>query len=304
MLHITKLGLIAGALAAALAVGACGGGDTQRAGGKPAGTTKVLQARERQRLDRRAAALHRPGREGLERPPAHRAGQQLAQGRDALRDGAHPRRQGRQGRPRLGRQPRAGRRRREVLRTTARAVAHRLLRAPGPGPRGRRRRAHAGRPRAHRTGRRRRAARPAPVPAARPRGRRPCRHRRPEDRLLRLTAPEGGADRARSRAGRHPLGRVHQRPQRRRRCTRARSHGNGYLDTAKYTVADTPLWPRPFVVFADNKTWTSLPEADRDLITQAAEQARTGMLVAAARTRTDGDRGHVQGGRPHGQPRR
>ena len=56
--------------------------------------------------------------------------------------------------------------------------------------------------------------------------------------------------------------------------------GNKYVNTAKYTVADTPLWPRPFVVFADNETWTSLPQADRELIMQAAEQARSGMLVA------------------------
>jgi TRAP-type C4-dicarboxylate transport system substrate-binding protein len=58
--------------------------------------------------------------------------------------------------------------------------------------------------------------------------------------------------------------------------------GNGYLNTAKYTVADTPLWPRPFVVFADNETWTSLPQADRDLIKQAAEQARSGHARGAA----------------------
>jgi TRAP-type C4-dicarboxylate transport system substrate-binding protein len=64
--------------------------------------------------------------------------------------------------------------------------------------------------------------------------------------------------------------------------------GNGYLDTAKYTVADTPLWPRPFVVFADNETWTALPEADRDLITRAAERARTSMLVAALRDEQKG----------------
>jgi TRAP-type transport system periplasmic protein len=56
-------------------------------------------------------------------------------------------------------------------------------------------------------------------------------------------------------------------------------YGNGYYNTAKYTVADMPLWPRPLVVFANSKTWTSLPEADRDLISQAAEQARTGMLA-------------------------
>jgi len=58
------------------------------------------------------------------------------------------------------------------------------------------------------------------------------------------------------------------------------SSGNRYVDTAKYTVADTPLWPRPFVVCADSEKWTSLPQADRDLIVQAADQARTGMLVA------------------------
>ena len=56
-------------------------------------------------------------------------------------------------------------------------------------------------------------------------------------------------------------------------------HGNGYNNTAKYTVADMPLWPRPLVVFANSKTWTSLPEADRDLITKAAEQARRGALA-------------------------
>ncbi|HMI69936.1 MAG TPA: hypothetical protein VK510_08070, partial [Solirubrobacteraceae bacterium] len=40
---ITKVALIVGGLAAALSVGACGGGDTQRAGGTPAGATKVLR---------------------------------------------------------------------------------------------------------------------------------------------------------------------------------------------------------------------------------------------------------------------
>lgn len=56
-------------------------------------------------------------------------------------------------------------------------------------------------------------------------------------------------------------------------------YGNGYVSTAQYTVADTPLWPRPFVVLAHDETWTSMPEDDRDLITQAAERARAGMLV-------------------------
>jgi TRAP-type transport system periplasmic protein len=56
-------------------------------------------------------------------------------------------------------------------------------------------------------------------------------------------------------------------------------YGNAYHNTAKYTVADMPLWPRPLVVFANSKTWTSLPKADRDLITQAAEQASAGMIA-------------------------
>jgi TRAP-type C4-dicarboxylate transport system substrate-binding protein len=57
-------------------------------------------------------------------------------------------------------------------------------------------------------------------------------------------------------------------------------YGNGYNNTAKYTVADTPLWPRPLVVFANKQKWASLPQADRDLITQAARQARVSMLAA------------------------
>jgi TRAP-type C4-dicarboxylate transport system substrate-binding protein len=56
--------------------------------------------------------------------------------------------------------------------------------------------------------------------------------------------------------------------------------GNEYVRTARYTVADTPLWPRPFVVFANDDTWTSLPPADRKLLVQAAEQARGGMRSA------------------------
>jgi TRAP-type C4-dicarboxylate transport system substrate-binding protein len=58
------------------------------------------------------------------------------------------------------------------------------------------------------------------------------------------------------------------------------THGNHYVDTAPNTVADAPLWPRPFVVFADTEAWKALPEADRELVTKAAEQARAGMLVA------------------------
>src|SRR5262249_26116074 len=49
-------------------------------------------------------------------------------------------------------------------------------------------------------------------------------------------------------------------------------YGNGYFRTAKYTIADTPLWPRPLVVFANAKTWTSLPKPVRNIIRKAAEQ--------------------------------
>ena len=57
--------------------------------------------------------------------------------------------------------------------------------------------------------------------------------------------------------------------------------GNHYFDAAKYTIADAPLWPRPFVVFADPDAWRALPEADRELIHKAAEKARGAMLVKA-----------------------
>jgi TRAP-type transport system periplasmic protein len=57
--------------------------------------------------------------------------------------------------------------------------------------------------------------------------------------------------------------------------------GNHYYESAKYTVADAPLWPRPFVVFADNEAWDALPEADRRLIQEAAEAARAPMLLEA-----------------------
>jgi TRAP-type transport system periplasmic protein len=57
-------------------------------------------------------------------------------------------------------------------------------------------------------------------------------------------------------------------------------YGNGYYNTAKYTVANAPLGPRPFVMFANQEKWTSLPRADRDLITQAARQAGTSIYAA------------------------
>jgi TRAP-type C4-dicarboxylate transport system substrate-binding protein len=57
-------------------------------------------------------------------------------------------------------------------------------------------------------------------------------------------------------------------------------HGNHYVDTAKYTIADMPLWPRPFVIFANTNAWNGMSEADRKLLQQAAEQARPEVLAA------------------------
>jgi TRAP-type C4-dicarboxylate transport system substrate-binding protein len=57
-------------------------------------------------------------------------------------------------------------------------------------------------------------------------------------------------------------------------------HGNRYVQTAKYTVANAPLWPRPYVVFANSDAWDRLPEADRELVVRAADEARPEMLAA------------------------
>jgi TRAP-type C4-dicarboxylate transport system substrate-binding protein len=56
-------------------------------------------------------------------------------------------------------------------------------------------------------------------------------------------------------------------------------HGNGYVDTAAYTVADMPLWPRPYVMFANTDAWNALSEADRKLVLRAAAEARPEMLA-------------------------
>ena len=56
-------------------------------------------------------------------------------------------------------------------------------------------------------------------------------------------------------------------------------HGNHYVDTAEYTVADAPLWPRPFVVFADADAWADLSASERRVLEEAGEAARTQMLL-------------------------
>jgi TRAP-type C4-dicarboxylate transport system substrate-binding protein len=60
--------------------------------------------------------------------------------------------------------------------------------------------------------------------------------------------------------------------------------GNLYYETAKYTVGDLPLWPRPFVVFANTKAWDDLSTGDQGLIRRAADQARGEMLVRTVAT--------------------
>jgi len=57
--------------------------------------------------------------------------------------------------------------------------------------------------------------------------------------------------------------------------------GNRYHLDAKYTVADLPLWPRPYVVFANTAAWDRLSEDDRRVIQEAADGARSEMLLGA-----------------------
>lgn len=57
-------------------------------------------------------------------------------------------------------------------------------------------------------------------------------------------------------------------------------HGNGYYTTAKYTLADMPLWPRPYVMFANPAAWDELSDADRKLVLQAMDEARPDMLAS------------------------
>jgi TRAP-type C4-dicarboxylate transport system substrate-binding protein len=57
------------------------------------------------------------------------------------------------------------------------------------------------------------------------------------------------------------------------------SQGNHYYETAKYTVGDAPLWPRPYVVFADTDAWKALSSEDQRVLRDAGEAARSGMLV-------------------------
>jgi TRAP-type C4-dicarboxylate transport system substrate-binding protein len=63
--------------------------------------------------------------------------------------------------------------------------------------------------------------------------------------------------------------------------------GNHYYETAKYTVGDAPLWPRPYVVFADTDAWSALSSEDRQVLRDAGEAARSGMLVETLKAEQD-----------------
>jgi TRAP-type C4-dicarboxylate transport system substrate-binding protein len=63
--------------------------------------------------------------------------------------------------------------------------------------------------------------------------------------------------------------------------------GNHYYETAKYTVGDAPLWPRPYVVFADTDAWKALSSDDRRVLRDAGEAARSGMLVETVKVEQD-----------------
>jgi TRAP-type C4-dicarboxylate transport system substrate-binding protein len=49
--------------------------------------------------------------------------------------------------------------------------------------------------------------------------------------------------------------------------------GNAYAKQAPDLAVDAPLYPRPFVVFANPAVWNELEPADRDLLRSAAEHA-------------------------------
>lgn len=59
------------------------------------------------------------------------------------------------------------------------------------------------------------------------------------------------------------------------------TQGNTYYKTARYTVGDGPLWPRPYVVFAGADAWKALTDEERQVLRDAAAAARPRMLVAA-----------------------
>lgn len=63
--------------------------------------------------------------------------------------------------------------------------------------------------------------------------------------------------------------------------------GNHYYETARYTIGDAPLWPRPYVVFADTDAWDALSSEDQRILREAGDAARSGMLVETLKVEGD-----------------
>ena len=147
-------------LAVALLAG-CGSENSDRAGGAKPVEAKVLTMANANAELGELRGVRRGRRPRLRRPPAHQVAQRIRQGRGRQRgDQPDPRRERRQGRPRVGRDARLRRARRRRVQPVARADADRLLRARGEGPRRRARRPDAREPRRPRAPGHRRPARP------------------------------------------------------------------------------------------------------------------------------------------------
>jgi len=279
MLHITKLGLIAGALAAALAVGACGGGDTQRAGGEPAGTTKVLElANANGSTDELQLFIDQVekvsnGRLRIKPVNSWRKGET-----DYETGLIQDVKAGKADLGWVGSRVLAGVgvKSFEPLHAPFLIDTYELQDQVLEGDADERMLADL-----EGIGLAGVAVLPGPLQYLQldrevdgPAGIAGLRIGYFDSPLQKAALaalgaeptaiPSGGSIRDLDGVGVHALA----------------TSGNGYVDTAKYTVADTPLWPRPFVVFAHDATWTSLPQADRDLIDEAADRARSGMLGA------------------------
>jgi TRAP-type transport system periplasmic protein len=64
--------------------------------------------------------------------------------------------------------------------------------------------------------------------------------------------------------------------------------GNRVVEHARYLMADAPLWPRPFVVFANARVWDDLDADQREVLREAAENAVGPMLERSRAGDRDG----------------
>jgi TRAP-type C4-dicarboxylate transport system substrate-binding protein len=58
-------------------------------------------------------------------------------------------------------------------------------------------------------------------------------------------------------------------------------HSNRHSEHVRYLMADAPLWPRPFVIFANWEVWQDLDAEQRDVLREAADGAMEPMLERA-----------------------